>query len=59
MSYLAPSIQIRRKRSPQCGIWQSPNAVYLDGVGHDGDSGNACSSDGLRVTRNGGDEDAR
>jgi hypothetical protein len=26
-----------------------PNAVYLDGVGHDGDSRNAGSSDGLRV----------
>ena len=26
-----------------------PNAVYLDGVGHDGDSPNAGSSDGPRV----------
>jgi hypothetical protein len=26
-----------------------PNAVYLDGFGHDGDSRNAGSSDGLRV----------
>ena len=35
------------------------NAVYLIGVGHDGDSGNAGSYDGLRVARIGGDEDAR
>ena len=41
---------IRRKRSPQLGVWRrAPNAVYLDGVGYNGDSRNASSSDAFRV----------
>jgi hypothetical protein len=58
-SYLAPSIQIRRKRSSYkihkkrtCHIpaWRSAqNAVCLNGVGHDRDRPNAGSSDAFRV----------
>ena len=48
--YLAPSIQIWRKRSPQFGVWRRvENAVYLDGVGHNGDSRDAISSDTFRI----------
>jgi hypothetical protein len=48
--YLAPSIQIWRKRSPQFGVWRRvENAVYLDGVGHNGDSRDAISSDAFRI----------
>lgn len=48
--YLARSIQIWRKRSPQFGVWRRvENAVYLDGVGHNGDSRDAISSDAFRI----------
>ena len=54
MSYLPLTIQIGRKRSPynsedkevsHTNLAESPNAVCLNGVGHDGNGPNAASPD--------------
>ena len=55
------SIQFGRRGGVTTPTWRrAQNAVCLNGVGHDGDSPNAGSSDAFRVGGpNGGDEVAR
>jgi hypothetical protein len=50
VSYLAPSITNSEETlsTSRC-LAESPNAVYLDGVGHNGDSRDAISSDAFRI----------
>ena len=49
-----------RRCHTHTNLAESQNAVCLNGVGHDGDSPNAGSSDAFRVGGpNGGDEVAR
>ena len=50
VAYLAPSITNSEETlsTTRC-LAESPNAVYLDGVGHDGDSRTTGSSDAFRV----------
>jgi hypothetical protein len=50
VSYLAPALQNSEETlsTTRC-LAESPNAVYLDGVGHGGDSRNAGSPDAFRV----------